>query len=434
MKGEKCKAPIVLLIVFISACSFTKPGIKSEQVSVHGYVAPGFEEVRTEFFKNFRERGELGAAVCVYHKGEKVVDLWGGFKDEHTQELWEENTIVNVFSVTKGMSLLALARLNSDGLLDYNEKVAHYWPEFAQNGKQDITIEQLVTHKSGLGLLPRNINLSELDNLDDLSVLLEDSKPLWKPGVRKGYQAATVGLFEQQLVRRVDAKHRTIGQYFSDEIAKRHELEFYIGLPDDLDSRRLASLKMISPWQGLFNLHKPPKGMLKKLLNPFSLFNKSISAIHSDIIDSTEALKIEEPAGGGVGDARSLAKVYGLLATGGEQLKVSTGALQAMTSYATPPQEGEYDSVMGIYSRGSTGGYMKPNSVFDFGSTQAFGFLGAGGSFAFADPTYELGYAYVMNKMDFYGMNDPRETSLRQAVYRSIKGLEHQLSNDRLTQ
>ncbi len=395
------------------------------QTIVKGSVAPGFEPVREEFRKNFVERGEIGGAVCVYHKGEKVVDLWGGVADEATQAPWREDTIVRVFSTTKGMALLVLAKLHSDSLLDYNEKVSTYWPEFAVNGKENITVEQLITHKSGLVLLERSIKVSELHDFDTLSVLLENANPMWEPGSKHGYHSATIGLYIQQLVQRIDPQGRTIGQYFAEEIARPQEVEFYIGLPEDFENDRLATLKMFSPPMSLLNLGKLPKGLWKKILNPFSLFWKSMLFIEADIRDPVLELKYEEASGGGAGDARGLAKIYGLLAIGGDSLDISPQTIMIMEQCTDAPTAGIKDEVMGWNSLGSSGGYTKPYELFDFAGSSAFGFSGTGGSFAYADPEYEVGYAYVMNKMGYYNINDPREIALREAMYRCIKDINN---------
>ena len=194
-------------------------------------------------------------------------------------------------------------------------------------------------------------------------------------------------------------------------------------IPDDFDPARLATMKMISPMQGFFNLHKPPKGMLKQILNPFSLFNKSFTTITTDIEDPVEELKFEDPAGGGAGEARALAKVYGVLATGGHELNISSQTLEFISKFTNSPEDGNVDQVMGFETLGSSGGYAKPMEIFKFGSEEAFGFSGTGGSFAYADPKYKIGYAYVMSNMDFYGMNDPREMALRETMYKCIKSL-----------
>jgi CubicO group peptidase (beta-lactamase class C family) len=392
---------------------------------IHGYVAHGFEEIKQEFIKNFDLRGEIGASFCIYYKGEKVVDLWGGYSNKKSKEFWKENTIAKVFSTSKGMSLLVLAKLHSDGLLDYNEKVSTYWPEFAKNGKENITVEQLVTHKGGLVLLDRKVKISELNNYKDLSTLLENATPLWEPGIKHGYHAGTIGLFMQQLVLRVDIKHRTIGQYFSEEIAKPLGVDFYIGLPDEFDTTRLAKLKELIPPLSLLNLGKLPVGMWKQTLNPFSLFWKSMLSTNWDVKDPIDELRFEEVSGGGAGEARALAKIYGDLATGGKDLGISSETIKKLINRAALPQDGNYDEVMGIKTEGNTvgwscAGYKKNDETFVFGSESSFGFYGTGGSFAYADPEYEIGYAYVMNNMDWYTMNDPREVALRHAMYKCI--------------
>jgi len=338
----------LLGVILLCNCNPVKKLIKNyPDKYIHGYADKNFEEVKKEFINNFTERGEIVAACCIYYKGEKVVDLWGGIKNKKTKEPWEKNTMVPVFSTTKGMALLVLAKLHTDGLLAYDQKVSSYWKEFAKHGKEDITIEQLVTHKAGLVLLDRKVKVSELNNLKQLSQLLENAKPMWKPGQKHGYHSATIGLFIQQLVMRIDPKGRTIGQYFTEEIAEPLGIEFYIGIPNELDRNRVATLKMISPVAGIFNLGKPPKGLTKQLINPKSLMNKSFSSIVNDTKNSFEELKYENPAGGGVGEARALAKVYGVLANGGAALNISPETLEFMMKKTNPPTDGIRDEVMG---------------------------------------------------------------------------------------
>jgi CubicO group peptidase (beta-lactamase class C family) len=418
-------ASIVLLSAAIAGCSSIGRQVKKDETMlIHGYTAPGFEQVRSEFVKNFTKRGEIGAACSIYYRGQKVVDLWGGYKDVAGTEPWKEDTMVRVYSTTKGMSLIVLAMLHSDGLLDYGEKVSTYWPEFAANGKADITVEQLVTHKSGLVLLDRSVYVSELADYVMLAPLLEKSTPLWEPGSLSGYCAATIGLFEQQLVQRLDPKGRTMGEYFQDKIAEPLNSEFYIGLPDSVKANRLAELKMISPMAGIFNLHKPPRGMVGKIINPGSLFNKAFTVIVNDLDNSIDELRYEEPSGGGVGTARALAQIYGALAAGGSELGLTPETVAFITETAPPASESDRDQVMGVESIGSRGGYLKPYPSFDFGGDQSIGFSGTGGSFGFADLELGVGFAYVMNKMDFYGTNDPREVALRKAMYSCIKNLD----------
>ena len=163
---------------------------------------PGFEEVETEFKKNFLERGELGAACAIYHRGEKVVDLWGGYRDRKTGDLWKDETLVLVFSTTKGISALTVAVAHSRGLLDYDEKVAAYWPEFAQAGKENVTVRELLAHQAGLCAIGEPLSPEVLADLDRLAAVLARQRPAWRPGTKHGYHYLSLGSYENELIRR----------------------------------------------------------------------------------------------------------------------------------------------------------------------------------------------------------------------------------------
>jgi CubicO group peptidase (beta-lactamase class C family) len=178
---------------------------------IHGHVSKGFEPVREAFAENFSRRKELGAACCVYHHGEQVVDLWGGIRNKATGEPWEQDTMVLVFSATKGFAAMTMALLHSRGLLDYEERVCTYWPEFAQNGKQDVTVRQLLAHQAGLFAFNERVDRSVIADLDRLAMVLARQKPAWEPGTRQAYHAITLGFYEGELVRRVDPQHRPSG-------------------------------------------------------------------------------------------------------------------------------------------------------------------------------------------------------------------------------
>ncbi len=166
-------------------------------VRMGGSVAPGFEEVRAEFDRNFAERGEIGAAVAAYWRGDKVVDLWGGRRAPDGDAPWNEDTMAVVNSTTKGLAAMTAAVANARGWLDYDAKVARYWPEFAQNGKADITVRQLLGHEAGLVSLDEVPPVARLKDLDDMARLLARQRPAWPPGARHGYHAMTIGLFLQ---------------------------------------------------------------------------------------------------------------------------------------------------------------------------------------------------------------------------------------------
>jgi len=211
-------------------------------VRIEGLVAPGFEEVRAEFERNFAKRGEIGAAVAAYWRGEKVVDLWGGRRTPNGDAPWNEDTMVVVMSTTKGLAAMTLAVANARGCLDYDAPVARYWPEFAQNGKAAITVRQLLGHEAGLVLLDEPLPIEKLHDLDEVAHVLARQKPAWPPGTRHGYHTLTIGLYMQELVRRVDPAKRSLGRIFHEEIAVPLGLEFYIGRPCEIPEERLAQL------------------------------------------------------------------------------------------------------------------------------------------------------------------------------------------------
>ncbi|HET7251490.1 MAG TPA: serine hydrolase domain-containing protein [Gemmatimonadales bacterium] len=384
---------------------------------VNGLVAPGFEEVRAEFERNFAERGEIGAAVAAYWRGEKVVDLWGGRRTPTGEEPWNEDTMVVVNSTTKGLAAMTLAVANARGWLDYDAPVARYWPEFAQNGKATVTVRQLLGHEAGLVLLDEPLTLEDLRDLDGVARLLARQTPAWPPGTRHGYHTMTVGLYMQELIRRVDPAHRTLGRFFHDEIALPLGLDFYIGLPRDLPRERLAVVKPLSIWRGLRALFYTPPAVTLRMIRPGSLLRRSFVGMAVDPNDP-RYFEVEVPAGNGVGTARAIARAYSAFAEGGTEIGITPVTFGRL--FTPPATTRSNDVVLGVPSYFSLG-FLRPGPEVWFGSSpRAFGAPGAGGSFAFADPDAHLGYAYVMNKLDFYLQDDPREKALREAIYRAI--------------
>ena len=384
------------------------------------WVASGFEEVGFEFDRNFAERGEIGAAVAAYWRGEKVVDAWGGRRSPDSDAPWNEDTMAVVMSTTKGLAAMTLAVANSRGWLDYDAPIAKYWPEFGQNGKAAITVRHLLAHEAGLVWLDEPLHADDMRDLDAVARLLARQKPVWRPGTRHGYHAMTIGLYMQEIIRRVDPAHRTLGRFFHEEIARPLDIEFYIGLPPEIPDERLAKMMLFSPMRAIRALPSTPRPMLLRILWPWSWLRKSM--LFSDLdMNNRRNLEIEIPSGNGVGTARAIARAYSVFAEGGEELGITPSTFADLT--ASPEVEVVRDEVMGVPSWMSLG-FLKPGPDLAFGTSQrAFGTPGAGGSFAFADPDARLGYAYVMNKMDFHMFDDPREKALRDALYRSIRRL-----------
>ena len=384
---------------------------------IGGMVASGFEEVRAEFERNFAQRGEIGAAVAAYWRGEKVVDLWGGRRAPDADEPWNENTMVVVMSTTKGLSAMTLAVANARGWLDYDAPVARYWPEFAQKGKDRVTVRQLLGHEAGLVLLDEQLPIEKLYDLDYVARVVARQKPAWTPGTRHGYHTMTIGLCMQELIRRVDPAHRTLGRFFHEEIAVPLGAEFYIGLPRDIPSERLARVKPLSRWRGILALRYTPPAVTMKMIRPGSLLRRSFVGTNLDWTDR-RSYEVEVPAGNGVGTARGIARAYSAFAEGGAEIGITPETFARVV--APPVVARPRDEVLGVPSYFSLG-FLRPGPDVSFGSSQrALGSPGAGGSFAFADPDARLGYAYVMNRLDFYLENDPREKALRDAIYHAM--------------
>jgi CubicO group peptidase (beta-lactamase class C family) len=389
--------------------------------TIAGFVKPGFEAVREAFTENFTHRNELGAACAVYYHGEKVVDLWGGVRNKATGDPWEEDTMVIVFSTTKGMAGLAMALAHSRGLLDYEEPVCTYWPEFAQAGKDRVTVRQLLSHQAGLFALDAPVDREVVGDSNRLAAALAQQKPAWEPGTRQAYHAISLGFYESELLRRVDPQHRSLGQFFQDEIATPLGLDFYIRLPEEIPNSRLATIQRFNPIMALLPIKSLPikLAMLDRRSNVYrAMFVHPGLGLPFDP-ERVYTRNLEVPSQGGVGTARAIARAYNVFATGGHELGLRKETLQALTAPAVPPLYGFYDECLKREWQLSLG-FAKPSAESPFGQPGAFGTPGAGGSFGFADPQAGLGYAYVMNRMSAEQGGDARDVALRQAMYRSI--------------
>jgi CubicO group peptidase (beta-lactamase class C family) len=287
-------------------------------------------------------------------------------------------------------------------------------PSSGVNGKQDITVRQLLSHQAGLAVIDEPLDLDILADLDAVAAIIAAQAPAWTPGERHGYHGITLGWYEGELLRRVDPAGRSLGRFFADEVAAPLGIEFYIGLPDDIDGDRLATIHAYKPAEMLLHLHEFPWRFVRGFLNPRSLTGKAFGNPRvlglMDNYNRREVLRIESPASNGTGQVRAIARAYGALATGGHQLGLDAATLRALRQPATPPTGGMRDLVTHIDSAYSLG-YVKPFPLFRFGSSanQAFGTPGGGGSFGFADPDVGIGFAYAMNRTGFRLFDDPRE-------------------------
>jgi len=391
---------------------------------VGGDVDDGYGPVADAFRKNFAERGEIGAACAVYRDGRKVVDLWGGYRDGETRQEWCEDTVIVMFSTTKGVASLALAHAHSRGLLDYDERVASYWPEFAWRGKHEITVRQLLSHQAGLPVIDIPFTIADLSDLDLVAAAIALQEPLWPPGTRHGYHGISLGWYEGELLRRIDPAGRSLGQYFAAEIANPLGVEFHIGVSPEFDLDRRATIHGRSPLSALLHLGGVPRKLLIAMMNPRSLTNRAFSNPKELLVDVSynrpDVLAAEIPAGNGIGTPRAVAAAYSAALTG--ELGLTDAALDALTQPAQPPSGGLVDLILrepAVYSLG----YLKPtpSSPFGSGADEAFGTPGNGGSFGFADPDANIGYCYAPNRLG-YALLDERDVALRNALYYDVLG------------
>ncbi len=390
---------------------------RGTRARVAGLVKPGFEAVRDAFVENFERRGELGAACCVYHRGEEVVDLWGGIRNRATGEPWEEDTMALVYSTTKGLAGLAMALAHSRRLFDYEERVSTYWPEFAQEGKERITVRQLLSHQAGLFALDERPVKSLVADPDRLAAVLARQRPAWPAGTRQAYHGITLGFYESELLRRVDPAHRTLGRFFQEEIATPLGIDFYIRLPEEIPDSRLARLHRPNMAALFFTM---PLALTLASMSPRSRLRRCLegSELPEQDAERVYARNLEVPAGGGVGTARAIARAYGVFAAGGRELGIREETMRLLMAPPVPPARGFRDACLMVDVRFSLG-FMKPNPDNPFAHPSSFGNPGTGGSMGFADPHARIGYGYVPNQIGTH-LEDPREAALRRAMYRSI--------------
>lgn len=416
------KVLLIGLSFFLSSCSYqvaTKAGLHPSHI-VYGTTEHGFEPIRKLFEQNFLEGKETGAALCIYYRGEKVVDLWGGFRDKELTKEWEEGTMTLVYSMTKGLASLCIAKLHSDSLIEYDKPVAEYWQEFGRNGKEHITVRQLLSHQSGLCLWEGSVPVRQLNDTAVMLPKLENAVPQRIPGERCGYSAGIVGAYMQELIRRCDRQHRSLGRYFQDEIAAPVDAEFYIGLPDTIPDDRIAYNTVLGVPQRLGSMFKLPWGMFTTVINPWSLFMKSITQVDGYDVNSRETWRVEEPSGNGIGTARGAARIFSECANGGKAFTFRSETMKELTDAPLHPRSGNIDMVMGVPMYYRNGFIKNGSDDRPFENSESYGFGGASGSMAFADPVNRVGYCYIPTMMgdDF---PDSRNAQLQKVLYECIK-------------
>ncbi|MEU2423075.1 serine hydrolase domain-containing protein [Streptomyces sp. NPDC007851] len=382
---------------------------------IHGEVAVGFEGVREAFAANFEQRGDVGAAVCVYRGGRPVVDLWGGVADPDTGRPWERDTLQLVYSATKGATATAAHLLAQRGELDLDAPVAAYWPEFAANGKSGVPVRWLLSHRAGLVALDRPVPLADALGWDAMVAALAAQRPQWEPGTAHGYHGRTYGWLVGEVIRRVSG--RTPGRFFAEEVAGPLGLDFFVGLPA---AERARVSRMVYP-KPEFDLSTVPldavpaeaREYVAALQDPGSLSNRAFALTEPAEIDfnSAEVQAAEIPASNGIGTARGLARMYAALI--GEVDGVRLFSPETLAA-ATAEQAAGVDKVIMFPVRFASG-YMLPVETNPLTGPRAFGHPGRGGSLGFADPEHGVAFGYVMNSI-VEGGEDTRASSLVEAV------------------
>jgi CubicO group peptidase (beta-lactamase class C family) len=381
-----------------------------------GICDPKFRRVRQAFEDNFENRGEVGASVALTIDGKQVVDLWGGYADRKKTRPWTRDTLVNVYSTTKGLTAICAHRLVDEGKLDLDAPVAKYWPEFAQAGKEKLPVRYLLSHRAGLPAVRKPLQATDLFNWDTMCAAFAAQEPWWEPGKKHGYHALSFGFLVGEVIRRITGK--SPGTYLRDELARPLGLDCHIGLDASHDGRVASMIPSPPPPPGAPNLFadmaKNPESVTAKTFNNPPTMMKPEYGANSRIWRGAEL-----PAANGHSTARALARLYGALARGGEvdgvQVLIPSGIARCYDEQSYGP-----DEVLLLSTRFSLGFMMSQPGAALGPNPHSFGHPGAGGSLGFADPDAKVGFGYTMNQMAAGILIDPRATALIDAAYASL--------------
>jgi len=349
------------------------------------------------------------------------VDLWGGIADETTGAPWVEDTMIVVFSTTKGATAVCANQLAQEGRLDTNAPVVDYWPEFGQAGKENIPVDYLLSHRAGLAWVDEPLTLDDALAWDPMIHALEHQVPIWEPGTAHGYHAVTYGYLVGEIVRRITG--RSLGTYFREKIAEPLGLDFHIGLPESMEPRVAKLIGGLGTSMGADSKIDPETmAAINALIGPESMLGKALSAggafQDSDIFNTRPVHAAEIPAAGGIGDARSLARMYAACIGEVDGIRLLNEA--QLKDATTQRSEGPDIVILNLDLQFGLG-FFVPSTLLQLGGPQSFGHFGAGGSAGWADPEAELGFGYIMNKMDLGLAGDLRSYSLINACYDAIK-------------
>lgn len=387
---------------------------------IGGFVAAGFEGVRDVFAANFDRNNEVGAGVCVYLDGRPVVDLWGGVADRDSGRPWTGDTLQLVYSVTKAMTSACAHLLVQRGELDLDAPVCEYWPEFAAQGKDRVPVRWLLSHRAGLPALDKQLTVEEALAWDPVVQALARQRPFWEPGTRHGYHAQTYGFLVGELVRRISG--HTPGQFFAREIARPHGIEFWIGLPAELEPAVSTIIELkaekLSPNADLSHLSPQLRELIVAFSDPNSLTMRTFDLTETAYDINARAVHAAElPASNGIGTARGIARFYaGLIGEVDGKAILSEQTLRA----ALVEQSIGMDEILKRPSRFAVGFMMSVDGGFALGGPTSFGHPGRGGALGFADPARGIAFGYAPNRMHSGVAGDYRSANLLAAVHAAL--------------
>jgi len=379
---------------------------------IKGECDPRFENVREIFAESIESGFETGAALSIEHKEEVVVNLWGGYKDEKKTQEWRQDTLVNVWSVTKGITATCASKLINEGKLDPNEKVSYYWPEYGCNGKEETKVSDLLCHRAAMFGFQEGLPEGSWQDWKKFTHQLEIQAPYRLPGISQGYHALTFGWLVGELIRRVDG--RSVGEYFKEEIALPFDIDFHIGL-DKEDFDRCADMIMMD-----FNDVKLPGGFLKyvpDIFLPQKLKNFKAALLGGDFLEAFQSREgddnnypnnddwrmAEIPSANGHGTAMSLARLYGILSNGCNRNDISIMSSDTLDRAVTPHTHGPDTVLFGSGIKFGLGyelaqGIATVGNISPTLNEKMFGHAGVGGAVGFGDPDLGVGYGFICNQ------------------------------------
>lgn len=359
----------------------------TEQSAVRGSCSDEFAALRTAFEEQLASGEELGASIAVVQGGEFVVDLWGGHVDETRTAPWQQDAIVNVFSITKTMTALSALLMVDRGLIELDRPVATYWPEFGRNGKDAITPRQLLSHTSGVSGWEKPIELEDIYDGPSAASRLAGQAPWWEPGTASGYHVLNYGHLIGELIRRVDG--RSLGRFFADEIAGPLDADFHIGTPAS-EFGRIAPL--VPP---------PALDIDWSLMGEDSILVKSVTSPILDYARTSDAAwrSAEIGAANGHGNARSIARIQSIVAGGGRRDGKQWLSESTIDEIFAVQADGIDLAILTPLKFGTGYGLPQPDTVPMLPDRRICWWAGIGGSFVVNDLDRDLTFAYAMNRM-----------------------------------